>query len=178
MVYFFVNYICAIGAIFKSDFSPVSILIMLGVLFVFGLPIWTIGANFKDQVWGKISVVLPFVFAPLIVFQVICTIMNIISDGINFWNYSSIMLIIYEICYLIIYSIKSRKYLQYMLFVFAALFVFSQIAPFINIYSVTIFPKLAPKHSIENSIYDDNNDNDNDYDFRYKPNYKSYEMYD
>ena len=164
MLYFFVNYICAIGTVFNHNFSPAVILTMLGILFISGLPIWTIGANFKNQVWGKISVVLPFVFSPLIIFQIVCLSMQIRSNGINPIRYLYIMLIIFEISYLLIYSIKSRRYLQYILFVFAALFLISQITPFINIYSVTIFPKLSSIRSRENSI-PDNSENI----FRYEP---------
>ena len=83
---------------------------IVSILFVLGLPTWTMIDSFKEKnIIGKINSKLPLIFIPLFFVQIYSLIVRIVNNGITISRYVGICLLILELCYLIIYIIKKEK---------------------------------------------------------------------
>ena len=79
---------------------------------------------------------LPLLFIPFIILQIYSIGTRILSNGITELRYLCLMLIIFEIVYIIIYLTKKEK-VSRILLVFLALTVISTIAPYINMFTIS-----------------------------------------
>lgn len=137
IVAFAIIYMYIIKIIFLRDMPSNLIFRILSALFIIGLPVWTMILSFKeDTTLDKINRKLPLLFIPFIILQIYSIGTRILSNGITELRYLCLMLIIFEIVYIIIYLTKKEKVCRILL-VFLALTVISTIAPYINMFTIS-----------------------------------------
>ena len=137
IVAFAIIYMYIIKIIFLRDMPSNLIFRILSALFIIGLPVWTMILSFKeDTTLDKINRKLPLLFIPFIILQIYSIGTRILSNGITELRYLCLMLIIFEIAYIIIYLTKKEK-VSRILLVFLALTVISTIAPYINMFTIS-----------------------------------------
>ena len=134
---FAIIYMYIIKIIILMDMPSNQIFRILAVLFVSGLPIWTMISIFKeDKFIDKLNKKLPILFIPFILLQIYSIGIRIIYHGITEPRYLCVMLIIFEIIYTILY-IKKREKIAYILPVFVAMTLISLIVPYVNMFKVS-----------------------------------------
>ena len=107
-------------------------------LFIIGAPIWTITSYFKDDdLILKINSKLPYLFIPFILLQVYSIGVRIYSYGLTPLRYVCIMLIIFEIIYLIIYHMGESK-IPLLFYSLITIVVVSAIIPYINMFKLSL----------------------------------------
>ncbi len=137
IVAFAIIYMYIIKIIFLRDIPSNLIFRILSALFIIGLPVWTTILSFKENTTlDKINRKLPLLFIPFIILQIYSIGTRILSNGITELRYLCLMLIIFEIVYIIIYLTKKEK-VSRILLVFLALTVISTIAPYINMFTIS-----------------------------------------
>ena len=137
IVAFAIIYMYIIKIIFLRDIPSNLIFRILSALFIIGLPAWTMILSFKENTTlDKINRKLPLLFIPFIILQIYSIGTRILSNGITELRYLCLMLIIFEIVYIIIYLTKKEK-VSRILLVFLALTVISTIAPYINMFTIS-----------------------------------------
>lgn len=137
IVAFAIIYMYIIKIIFLRDIPSNLIFRILSALFIIGLPVWTMILSFKENTTlDKINRKLPLLFIPFIILQIYSIGTRILSNGITELRYLCLMLIIFEIVYIIIYLTKKEK-VSRILLVFLALNVISTIAPYINMFTIS-----------------------------------------
>lgn len=137
IVAFAIIYMYIIKIIFLRDIPSNLIFRILSALFIIGLPVWTMILSFKENTTlDKINRKLPLLFIPFIILQIYSIGTRILSNGITELRYLCLMLIIFEIVYIIIYLTKKEK-VSRILLVFLALTVISTIAPYINMFTIS-----------------------------------------
>lgn len=137
IVAFAIIYMYIIKIIFLRDIPSNLIFRILSALFIIGLPVWTMILSFKENTTlDKINRKLPLLFIPFIILQTYSIGTRILSNGITELRYLCLMLIIFEIVYIIIYLTKKEK-VSRILLVFLALTVISTIAPYINMFTIS-----------------------------------------
>lgn len=102
-----------------------SIFRILTGLFLAGLPIWTMNAFYtQHNPLLKISRLLPYLFAPLVLLQAYSIGIRIYENGITPMRYVCIMLLVFEILYITLYYFRRQSvgilFLVFAGFVFAA----------------------------------------------------------
>ena len=111
---------------------------ILASLFVIGLPIWTMCSSFNEgKTFDKINDKMPLLFIPFIFLQMYSIGVRIGENGITEARYLCVMLIIFEIIYTIIY-IKNKSNIATNLLVIVVLTVISTIAPFVNMFKISV----------------------------------------
>lgn len=137
IVAFAIIYMYIIKIIFLRDIPSNLIFRILSALFIIGLPVWTMILSFKENTTlDKINRKLPLLFIPFIILQIYSIGTRILSNGITELRYLCLMLIIFEIVYIIIYLTKKEK-VSRVLLVFLALTVISTITPYINMFTIS-----------------------------------------
>lgn len=137
IVAFAIIYMYIIKIIFLRDIPSNLIFRILSALFIIGLPVWTMILSFKENTTlDKINRKLPLLFIPFIILQIYSIGTRILSNGITELRYLCLMLIIFEIVYIIIYLTKKEK-VSRILLVFLALTVISTITPYINMFTIS-----------------------------------------
>lgn len=137
IVAFAIIYMYIIKIIFLRDIPSNLVFRILSALFIIGLPVWTMILSFKENTTlDKINRKLPLLFIPFIILQIYSIGTRILSNGITELRYLCLMLIIFEIVYIIIYLTKKEK-VSRILLVFLALTVISTIAPYINMFTIS-----------------------------------------
>ncbi len=122
---------------------------ILTALFVGGVIIWTMAQGCCDEQMKKPLSIMPFLFMPFIILQVICIFMRVIDYGLTPSRYMGIAMIIFELIYfgLYIYKFIKKKDLIYnVLFVVIAAAILILIFPVINMESAIT---LSQKGKIE-----------------------------
>ena len=111
---------------------------ILATLFVLGLPIWTLCYNFKDEndLIDKINKKLPILFIPFIFLQVYSIGVRILENGFTIFRYLCIILLVFEVIYIVIYIFDKRK-IYYMFMAFSALIIISTVVPGVNMFDVS-----------------------------------------
>ena len=132
MTAFLIIYIYIAKLVISWDLPSNEVFPILSWLFVCGLPIWTVAMYFKEDKLGKIASILPYIFIPFIILQMICIGLRIQEYGLTQERYVCCYLIVAEIIYLILFSIKKRKYLPTIFLVAAILVSTFCLAPIIN----------------------------------------------
>lgn len=119
---------------------------IIAILFITGLPIWTMASNFKDNnILDKINNIIPILFIPFIFLQIYSLGIRILDNGITPTRYMGIMLIIFEIIYTIIY-LKNKNHIDKIIYVFIIILNISLIVPYINMYKISI---LSQYHNLK-----------------------------
>ncbi len=140
---FLIIYIYIFKIIFSLDLPSNEVFEILTWLFFFGVIIWTMAQGCEDENLQKFFRLFPFLFVPCIILQIICVAMRISEYGFTINRYFGLALIIFEIIYYVIYTIKfirKKDIVSNMLFVIIA-------AAFI----VFFVPGLSAESAITNS---------------------------
>lgn len=130
---FFIIYLYIFKLLITFSLPSNEVFKILAFLFVIGLPIWTMGSVFLDGKIGKIATFLPYVFCPFIVLQLLCVGLRIGQYGLTDERYMGCFLIVFEILYIVIYTLFQKKFLPFVFFILAGLFSCYAIVPFINV---------------------------------------------
>lgn len=110
---------------------------ILAGLFLIGLPVWTMtGALEEDLKPVKAGKILPYFFIPFLFLQGYAIGTRISEFGITPMRYLCLVLMLFEILYIIVYAAKKGE-TGIMLPVIAALAVVSLAVPYINMYSIS-----------------------------------------
>ena len=109
-----------------------------GLLFLMGLPIWTMVSSFeKENIFVKINNILPIAFIPFVGLQIYSIAVRISNNGITIMRYCGILLIIFEILYIITYMAKKDK-IYYLGYVLIAMSIIGIIIPKISATEVVV----------------------------------------
>lgn len=136
---FAIIYMYMIKIIISRKVPVNQIFSMLAMLFIVGCPIWTMIAKFKeDGLLDKINKKLPILFMPFIILQIYSIGVRIINNGITESRYLGIMIVVFEIIYIIMY-LKNREKIEKILLVFIALAIISILVPYVNMFKVSEF---------------------------------------
>ncbi len=111
-------------------------------LFATGIVIWTMAQGCTEGVFYKIMRILPLFFIPFIVVQIMCLSMRISQYGITTRRYLGIMVVIFEIGYLVYYIFRMIRGLGIAGFLFPvilALVIVYYLVPGINVYAAITF---------------------------------------
>lgn len=133
---FVIIYLYILKLIVTMDIPSNEVFPILSWLFMCGLPIWTMAGNFTEQVLGKIAKVLPYVFIPFIILQMLCLGVRLFDYGLTITRYLGIVLIILEIIYIAIYSYKQQSFVEYIIPIALVFLILCLLIPGINVYSV------------------------------------------
>ena len=137
IIAFAIIYIYIIKIIILRDMPSNQIFRILAALFILGCPIWTMMESFKENtIIDKINNLLPKLFIPFIFLQIYSIGVRILNNGFTENRYLCIMLIIFEIIYVVMYLIKKEDIGKIVL-VFTALMVVSTVVPYVNMYKVS-----------------------------------------
>lgn len=138
LIAFVIIYIYIFKILIFRDIPSNQIFRILAGLFILGLPIWTMVSSFKEKnILDKINNKLPYFFIPFLFLQIYSIGVRIINNGLTESRYLCIMLIIFEIIYIIIYFVKKEK-IENVLFVLIGLTIISTIVPYLNISKASI----------------------------------------
>ncbi len=128
--------------IILKDIPSNQIFRIVASLFVIGCPIWTMVSYFKEKdIISKINNMLPILFAPFIILQVYSIGVRIYHNGVTEPRYLCVILIIFEMIYLMIYLLNKEK-IANILPVLVVLVIVSTIVPGINMYKVSQMSQL------------------------------------
>ena len=117
---------------------------ILAMLFVVGLPTWTMCYNFKDEkgLIDKINSKLPILFIPFICLQIYSIFTRIHYYGFTMARYVCVMFLLIEVIYIIIYIINKKK-IHYMFMIVSALIFITLLVPGINMFDVSYKSQLS-----------------------------------
>lgn len=132
MAAFVIIYLYIAKLVISWELPSNEVFPILSWLFVCGLPIWTMAMYFKEDKLGKIAAFLPYIFIPFIILQAICIGLRIQEYGLTDSRYICCYLILAEIIYLILFSVKGRKRLPSIFIIAAVLVTMFYLAPVIN----------------------------------------------
>lgn len=158
-VAFVIIYVYIIKILVLWKFPSNQVFSILTTLFGFGVFIWTMAYGVCDDNTKKIFRIMPLLYIPFIVLQIMCLYMRVASYGLTVSRYAGIIIILFEILYfgLYIFDIRTKKNVMPVVFaVVTALVCISLVAPGVNAYSAVI---ASQKGKIECYLA---NPNDND----------------
>lgn len=137
MISFIIIYLYIVKILITFDIPSNQIYRIITSLFVIGCPIWTMADYFKDDgILSKINKKLPILFTPFILLQIYSIGVRIINNGITEARYLCVMLIIFEIIYVIIY-LKNKEKIGNIIPIIVAFIIISFIVPFVNMYKIS-----------------------------------------
>ena len=142
-------YIYMFKIIITWTFPSNEVFGILMTLFVFGIGVWTMGYSCGDNIFRKIAGILPFLFIPFIVLQIMCLQIRISEYGFTTDRYLGMMLIIFELVYMVLYAIRffgKKDIVANSLFIVSILAIVTLIVPFVNVSSVVL---VSQKSKIE-----------------------------
>lgn len=129
---FVIIYLYIFKIIITWDIPSNEIFRILSILFIIGLPIWTMNDYFSDKDFlNKINNVLPYTFIPFIILQVYAIFVRIINNGLTITRYLGIILVMLEIIYVTLYIFK-RKKIDLMFIITCVYIIISFLIPGIN----------------------------------------------
>ncbi len=133
---FIVIYLYLFRVIFFGEIPSNQIFRIIALLFICYLPIWVLNNYYEDKTFfTKINHYLPIAFIPFILLQIYALFIRINAYGVTNIRYLGVMLIIFEIIYLIFYF-KKIKY-ENLLFVFSGMVVIIFLCPWLNMYYIS-----------------------------------------
>ncbi|MCR4755249.1 MAG: DUF4153 domain-containing protein [Lachnospiraceae bacterium] len=104
MIAFLIIYIYIFKIIITRHFPSNEVFSILTALFTCGLPIWTMAMGCCEDKFKRYFKLMPFLFVPFIILQIMCIYMRVHSYGLTLSRYAGIALIVFEIAYFIMYS--------------------------------------------------------------------------
>jgi len=156
LVAFAIIYVYIIKIIVTWTFPSNEVFGILTGLFVCGLGIWTMAMGCTDDKVVRYARIMPFLYIPFIVLQIMCLYMRISEYGITSSRYMGIALVIFEIVYFVVYSIGfiRKKDLSFvLLFLLIVVSVTTYLVPGINMFSAVVN---SQKKSIEKYFASEN----------------------
>ncbi len=137
LIYFVVIYLYIIKIIFSGDLPSNEIFSIISFLFAVGLPVWTMAQSYNQKklvFLDKTNNIMPYLFAPFIGLQTYAMMLRVFSYGLTTSRYLGLMLIVVEVAYIVLYSLKKA---DKTFLVLVAIVVVSTIIPFINANSLS-----------------------------------------
>lgn len=137
IVAFIIIYIYIAKIIIFRTMPSNQIFRILASLFILGCPIWTMASSFKDEdAVNKINKWLPILFIPFIILQIYSIAVRISNNGFTEPRYLCVMLIIFEIIYVIMY-LKNKEKIGNTLIAIIVITIISTIVPYVNMFKVS-----------------------------------------
>ena len=81
------------------SFPKNQVFAILTTLFCFGVCIWTMAQGLYDDNLKKVFTILPLLFIPCIILQIMCLYMRIAPYGLTLQRYAGIAFVFFEIVY-------------------------------------------------------------------------------
>ena len=108
---FVIIYIYIIKILITWSFPSNQVFAILTALFSVGVFVWTMAQGCCDEALRKPLKIMPFLFIPFIVLQIMCLAMRVSNYGFTTSRYMGLVLIILELIYFGIYfvSVKNKK---------------------------------------------------------------------
>ncbi len=128
-------YLYIIKIVFLSGIPSNSVYAILTSLFCFSIPLAYLNSYKDEGFFGRISKVLPYIFAPLIILQTYTVTVRIGQYGLTESRYLGVIFICVEAMYIIWYAIKKDS-IKYIFVVLAVLAFFLTIMPGTNALTV------------------------------------------
>lgn len=153
IVAFAIIYLYMLKLLILRSMPSNQIFRILATLFILGLPIWTMCSYFKEEkLFDKINQKLPLLFIPFIFLQIYTIGVRVASNGITIPRYLCLMLVLFEIIYIIMY-LKNNEKVGNALIVIMAFVIISSVVPYVNMFTVS---NLSQNHNLK--IYTRKND--------------------
>ena len=135
-------YIYIIKIFVTNDIPSNSVFAIITALFTAGMVIWTLACGIgEDTFFCRVARILPFVFIPCIILQAWSILIRIGDYGFTPERYLGVMLVIFELIYMVLYSIRMvwKKDSVALIMWVAALMVFTGLLmPYFNYASVCV----------------------------------------
>lgn len=150
-----VIYIYIFKIIFTFELPNNEVFRILAFLFSIGMPIWTMAQSFENAFIGKVARFMPFAFVPFVILHIVCIGLRISQYGYTFERYWGVILVIFEIIYLVLYTVKFilKNEAVSLAFLIVPVIVFcGTLMPVVNCDAIVI----ASQSAILNSVYDKN----------------------
>ena len=138
---FLIVYIYIIKIIVTLKFPSNQVFGILTAMFAFGVFIWTMAQGICEENTKKIFRIMPLIFIPFIILQIISMSIRISGYGLTLARYAGIAVVVFEIGYFVLYFIgiaKKKEVIYLALPLIAVIVVISYLAPGINAYSSVI----------------------------------------
>ncbi|MBO4899098.1 MAG: DUF4153 domain-containing protein [Lachnospiraceae bacterium] len=139
LVAYVIVYLYIIKIIVLQDFPSNSVYGILTALFCFSIPLAYLNIDRTTGFIEKVSRILPYIFAPLIFLQIYTVVVRVHQYGLTPSRYLGIIFIMFEILYVIWYTIR-RDTIHYIVLILAVLAFLLTFMPVTNALSV---PKIT-----------------------------------
>lgn len=139
MAAFVIIYVYIIKILFTWKFPGNEVFSILTALFAFGVFIWTMAQGACSENLQKAYKIMPFLFVPFIVLQIMCLYMRVKDYGFTFSRYMGLAVIVFEILYFGLYLVcflKKEKAMSLVLFLAIAMAFIILFVPGLNVYNV------------------------------------------
>ena len=136
---FVIIYVYILKILFTWKFPGNEVFSILTALFCFGILIWTMAQGACSENLKKPLGIMPFLFVPFIILQIMCLYMRVKDYGFTFSRYMGLFVILFEIVYFGIYTfgfISKKDIMSSVLFVVIASVFLIFLVPGTNVYSV------------------------------------------
>ena len=149
-------YIYLIKIMIKRELPSNQVFMVCTLLFSLGLSINLMAGSFNDNSpYDLVNKYLPLAFVPALVLQILSLFLRINQYGFTVSRYMGVILIIFEIIFILIYQFRYDK-LKYIFLVDAVLVFIMSYVPMINMYQFpNIYNKTFSKDTIENMLSSD-----------------------
>ena len=138
LIGFLFFYIYLIKMIATRSLPSNQVFLVCTILFVAGIPTALMSRSFDEgTIYDKIIKYIPMAFIPALILQIISLGLRINQYGITVIRYIGVMILVFEIAYIILYIFKYNK-LKYILIVGAILAFIMIYVPIINIMQLPI----------------------------------------
>ena len=132
IIAFAIIYLYIVKIIILRNMPSNQIYRITAVLFIVGLPIWTMSIYLKeDNLIDKINEKLPILFIPFIFLQIYTISIRIINYGLTEARYLCVIFVVFEAIYITLY-LTARKKVYKIIPISVILIVISLIVPVIN----------------------------------------------
>ena len=138
MIAFAIIYLYIAKIIITQEMPSNEVFRILAALFVVGLPIWTMADSFpKDNFLVRTGIKLPYIFIPFLFLQGYSIGIRIAEFGLTPRRYLCVMLMLFEILYILFYFFKKRE-VGVILPILAVLAIITTAVPGINVYDLSV----------------------------------------
>ena len=139
LIGFILFYIYLIKILVLRAMPSNQVFMVCSILFMMGLPTALMSRSFDEGTfYDKIIKYLPVAFIPALILQIFSLVLRICQHGLTVVRYIGILILIYEIAYLVLYQFHYKK-LKYIFIFFAILAFIMMYVPIINVMQL---PKL------------------------------------
>ncbi|MFG6331560.1 MAG: DUF4153 domain-containing protein [Lachnospiraceae bacterium] len=129
---FAVIYLYMAGMLFAGEFPLEELFGVLSVFFCLGMPVCILSACWhREDGYSRLLSFLPYLFAPLILMQILSAGVHIRTGGLTPDWYTAVMLIVFEIGTLLIWRFRRHR-LENLLLLLSALLVLTFFVPVLN----------------------------------------------